>query len=521
MYSQATLGAANIALPRRSRPTSAIDNGKALAERTLIAFMFCSLVVMVMVLFDARLIHWFIVPVVLSGAIIGSDAVAFLQDRVEVMDPTTLVGTLGLHFFFLAPLLHVFWDSWTPYVIGPPEWRDWLGWMAILNLLGLLLYRSVFLFGRERYSAPSKYIWRLDHQRAMLVFGTLLVVSGLVQIWVYAHFGGISGFVAAYMEGEAHYGDKDPGIGFNGMGWIFMISESFPILSLFTLSAYLKHKRKLLPWPVIFAILAIYFVLVMLFGGLRGSRSNTIWALFWALGVIHFWIRKVTRSVVLVGLFFLVIFMYMYGFYKSVGAEALDAFQGSDTRDSLAHKTGRTLQGSILGDLARADIQALELYKMIAPPVTYRYALGRTYLGGISILIPRAIWPDRPPDKVRWTTELESGQGSYVPGVWQSSHVAGMAGEAMLNFGPIAAPFTYLVLALFIKRVRQWLRTLAADDSRWLMVPLVVMFTFILMASDSDNDVFFLFKYATVPLLAVLLSSRRDARHSLRFLWKS
>jgi hypothetical protein len=211
----------------------------------------------------------------------------------------------------------------------------------------------------------------------------------------------------------------------------------------------------------------------------------------------------------------------MYGFYKSVGAEALDAFQGSDTRDSLAHKTGRTLQGSILGDLARADIQALELYKMTAPPVVYNYAFGGTYLGGISILIPRAIWPDRPPDKVRWTTELESGPGSYVPGIWQSSHVAGMAGEAMLNFGPIAVPFTYLVLALLIKRVRQWLRTLAPNDSRWLMVPLLVMFTFIVMASDSDNDIFFLFKYATVPFLAIFLSSRREARNSLRFLWKS
>src|SRR5690349_9713530 len=141
MYSQATLGAAKIALPRRPRATNAIESGKALVERTLIAFMFCSLVVMVMVLFDASLIHWFVVPVVLSGAIIGSDAVAFLQDRVEVMDPIALIGTLGLHFFFTAPLLHVFWDSWTPYVVGPPEWRDWLGWMAILNLLGLLLYR--------------------------------------------------------------------------------------------------------------------------------------------------------------------------------------------------------------------------------------------------------------------------------------------------------------------------------------------------------------------------------------------
>jgi hypothetical protein len=513
MYSQDTFYR-SVVCRQRYRPISNRNTqAVVVAERTLLALMCCALLVIGMVLYDSRLIHWFVIPVVLCGGIIGSDAIAFVQGDLDVMDPAALIGALGIHFFFLAPLLHVIWDSWIPYVVGPPEWRDWLGWMAIINLAGLLLYRAVFVFGKEKpRPAPSRYVWRFELNRTLVVFGTLLLVSGLVQVWVYAHFGGISGFVDTYVDGEKHYGNKDAGVGFNGMGWIFMISESFPILGLFALAIYLRIRGKTPGWSYIFGILAIYFVLVLLFGGLRGSRSNTIWALFWAVGVIHFWIRKVTRSVVLVGLAFLLVFMYMYGFYKSVGAEALDAFNGADTRDSLSRKTGRTLEGSILGDLGRSDIQALALYKMTAPPVTYEYALGRTYLGAASILIPRSIWPDRPPDKVRWTTELEAGPGSYVPGIWQSSHVVGMAGEAMLNFGPVSAPFTYLCLGLFIKKVRRWLMTLAADDSRWLMAPLIVMFTFILMASDSDNDVFFLFKYAAVPLLAVMLSSRRDVQ---------
>jgi len=338
----------------------------------------------------------------------------------------------------------------------------------------------------------------------------LLLITGALQAWVYIRYGGITGYMDAYLEGEHHYGNKDPNIGFNGMGWVFTISESFPILALFAFAHYLRRTGKRPGWISLFAIFGVYFVLVMLFGGLRGSRSNTIWALFWAVGVIHFWVRKITRSFILVGTLFLLTFMYLYGFYKAVGAEALDAFQGAEARDTLSRKTGRTLQGSILGDLGRSDIQALELYKMTAPPITYEYAWGRTYVGAVSLLIPRFVWPGRPPTKVRWITELESGPGSFVPEIWESSHVLGLSGEAILNFGPAAVPFAYLLLGFVVLRIRAWMSTLGPDDSRWLMAPLVVMFAFIFLISDSDNDIFFIFKYATFPLLAITLSSRRS-----------
>ncbi len=479
--------------------------------RTAAAFMGCSLLAMALVSTDDQLLHWFVIPVVLCGALIGSDAVAFVQGRLELIDPAAIVGLLGIHFFFLAPLLHVIWDFWTPYIVGPPEWRDWLGWMAMLNLLGLVLYRWVLLTGsvQRRPVIPAKP-WRIDNRRAVFAMGALLLITGLAQVWVYIHYGGISGYMAAYLDGEHHYGNKDPNIGFNGMGWVFTISESFPIIALFAFVLYLRKSEKQPSWVALFAILAVYFVLVMLFGGLRGSRSNTIWALFWAVGVIHFFVRKVTRGFILVGVLFLMCFMYMYGFYKSVGTEALDAFDSSDTRESLSRKTGRTFAGSILGDLGRSDIQALLLYKMTAPPVTYEYAWGRTYLGAASLLIPRSVWPNRPPTKTRWITELESGPGSWTPELWESSHVAGLAGEAMLNFGPAAAPISYLVLGLLVLRIRAWLRRLAPDDSRWLMAPFLIMLTFIVMAGDSDNDIFFVFKSACLPLLAVMLSSRRN-----------
>jgi hypothetical protein len=493
-----------------SEGSTSIAHSSGVVTRTVLALVFCSLLVIGLILYDGAFLHWFVLPLIVCGTLIGADAIAFIEGQVEVMDPAALIGGLGMHFFFLAPLLHVLWDIWLQYVVPPPDWREWLGWMGIVNTIGIIVYRITYVtWSPPRRVPTSRTIWELDKHRSIVMFGGLMLVSILLQSWVYLHFGGISGFIDAYMEGEQNFGNTEAGVGFNGFGWIFMISESFPILAIFVIAYFIRATNKKPGWPGLLTILGLYFVLVMLFGGLKGSRSNTIWALFWGLGVIHFWVRRVTPQIVLLGTVFLLVFMYLYGFYKSVGVQALDAFQGSETRNELSRKTGRTLSGSLLGDLARADVQSLELYKMTATPSEYDYAWGGTYLGALSILIPRAIWPDRPPDKSRWTTELESGPGSYVPGIWQSSHVVGLAGEAMLNFGPLAVPLAYAALGLMVGATRRWLSQLSPDDSRFLLAPLVVMFSFILLVSDSDNDIFFLFKFGFIPLVAVFFSSRR------------
>jgi hypothetical protein len=74
-------------------------------------------------------------------SLIGCDAIDWFRGRLSLFDPAGIIGLVGVHFFFLAPLLHVTWDSWMLYINPPPGWRDWLGGMAILNAAGLVLYR--------------------------------------------------------------------------------------------------------------------------------------------------------------------------------------------------------------------------------------------------------------------------------------------------------------------------------------------------------------------------------------------
>jgi len=461
-----------------------------------------------------RFLHWFVVPVFFCGILIGIDAVDWFRGRVDIFDPIGILGLLGFHFFFLAPLLHVHWDYWMRYVIPPPEWRGWLGGMAFLNLLGLLVYRA-FRGGSigNALKQPKKMVWRLDRQRFFIIMSGALLVTGLLQLWVYARFGGILGYM------HAATGLENPDA-MRGMGWIFMISESFPILALMAFAVYAGRKESYKSWSVIVLLLLLYFILKMLFGGLRGSRSNTIWGLFWAVGIIHFWFRPISRKFILVGCIFMVVFMYFYGFFKDSGVEGLKALGSARARAELTEQTGRGFDGTLLADLGRSDVQAFLLYRLSRPESDYEYAWGRTYVGALALLIPGAIWPDRPPTKVKEGTEVQYGRdgteatykrGPYTPGVWESSRVYGLTGETMLNFGPVAVPFAFLIFGFVVRGIRRLMMALEPTDSRLMLLPFLANLCFVILVGDLDNIIFFVVKNGAVPFVVLALSSTKQS----------
>jgi hypothetical protein len=469
-----------------------------------LSFLFCTLIVFGFVVASEQTVHWFLVPILFCGVLIGCDAADWFRGRLDLFDPSGIIGLLGVHFFFLAPLLHVAWNSWMRYVEPPPDWRDWLGSMAIVNAVGLVFYRYARRGAAlwERRSTTKETVWRLRRRPLLWAAGCGMILSGALQIWVYAQHGGIIGYIEAFTQ-AVHNTDLS---GFTGMGWIFMVSESFPILGMVWFAVCAGHSSTARSWLVISLVLFGFFVLQMFFGGLRGSRSNTIWALFWATGIIHFWICSVNRTFVFIGICFLVVFMYLYGFYKDLGEDTWTAYQAGEI-DLAASKTGRTLDGLLLGDLGRSDVQAFLLYRLSRPDRDYRYAWGRTYLESATLLIPKAFWPDRPPGKVKAGTEAQYGVGSYDEHKWSSSLVYGLAGEAMLNFGPIAVPFAYGVFGLVVGVLERFLYTLRHRDTRLLLYPFLVNSCFSMLQSDSDNLLFNFIKGGLVPILVVWFGS--------------
>jgi hypothetical protein len=328
-----------------------------------------------------------------------------------------------------------------------------------------------------------------------------LLLSGALQCWVYARFGGVLGVIETFSDS---IGKADSKHSLKGWGWIFMVSESFPVLAMILFAVWASRSAAARGWLAIVAVLFGYFLLTIFFGGLHGSRSNTLYALFWAAGIIHFWIRPITRTFVFAGLGFLVLFMYLYGFYKDLGGEALTAFE----EGSLQEKNRRSFQGMLLGDLGRADVHAFLLHQLWKSDSDYQYAWGRTYLGSIALLVPASIWPDRPPNKTKEGTDAEFGAGTYDEGEWYSSHVYGIAGETMLNFGPFPVPLAYMLFGMIVGRLRRFLWRLRAGDTRLLLFPLLVMSCFSILNSDSDNLLFNFIKDGLMPITAVWIGTR-------------
>ncbi len=480
---------------------------KKYVDSTLIAIFVCCAIALWCLQSSIQFEHWFLIPITLSGILIGIDTVRWFRGNLTIFDPVGIIGVLGLHFFFVAPILHVTWDKWLePWYEYPPDWRPWVGGMATLNFCGLLIYR--FCLNKIREKPKDKYdrtLWLLDRKRFRKIISFAMMLSAVLQIGVYQQFGGILGYISSVSN-------TDDAASWDGMGLIFLFSESFPILAMMAFSVYAQRHKRMQTWPILIIVLLLFLVLQLLFGGLRGSRSNTIWALFWAAGIIHFTIRPITKKHIALGLVFLLMFMYIYGFFKAGGVEGVQkAFEGDRSRTELEETSGRTWEGMVLGDLGRTDVQAYMLYKLMRHDSDYEYVWGETYIAALTILIPKFIMPEKPfKHKVQQGTELLSGKNTYALGLWSSSKVYGIAGEVMLNFGAFVVPLMYIPLGIIVGWVQRCLLTWKASDSRLFLLPMLINLCFVVLTSDLDNDIFFLVKNSGLPTLVIWLSSAKD-----------
>jgi len=199
--------------------------------------------------------------------------------------------------------------------------------------------------------------------------------------------------------------------------------------------------------------------------------------------------------------------MYIYGFYKDLGRRAFGIFTGEVTLESLQVESKRNFRAMILGDFSCADMQTAIVYTLIAKPIPYDYRFGKTYLFSSIKHVPYWMFPPKPYmwSKIAAGTEFQRGKGSYAPqiaGGW-STRIYGLAGEVMLNFGPIGVPFAFAVWGYLVGRFRRNLLARYTTDAFLLLVPIFINLAFITLAGDSDNLVYFLIDKIMIPFLVV------------------
>jgi hypothetical protein len=204
---------------------------------------------------------------------------------------------------------------------------------------------------------------------------------------------------------------------------------------------------------------------------------------------------------------------YQKGGYIKV----LNALTSKEGREQLERQTGRTMQGLLLGDFARTDVQARIANEIIELENGYQLRYGKTYLAAWSKLLPRSFWLVTTGDisfKNEWGkskafTDLNSGLGLYHPWHWFATRIYGLGGEAMLNFGLPGLFIAWMIFGAFVGWLRKKRNTLIENDTRWTIMPLITLYTINVPILDMDNIVFGIFASGTVIFILTFLWSNR------------
>jgi hypothetical protein len=476
----------------------------------LLAVYLAAVVALVFVAIYENMWHWFVLPNVLCGILIGPDAIRWVRGEHDLYDPKGLVGAFGWYFFFLAPLLFIGSGRDASTFDDVPDWRTWVGYLGLMNAASLILYQGAQHIGFSgRIHRPGeRRRCEIDIERAwpaFLLFGGAALFG---QAYYMSQSGGIAGIIQ--MAAMA----QDVGrIETTGLGLFQYAGSSLPTILLIGLTLLTASRRKTpSSLGTTILLLLVLGVLQFLVGGFTGSRSATVWSILWITGIVHSFWRSISRRVAAVGMIVILAFMYIYGFYKSGGVEAIWQVASGESFQKLEETTGRTFEGMMLGDLARVDVQAYQLFRLYSS-TGYKLRWGKTYASALLRNLPSRIWPGRPPDPEKTVagTELLYGPDRYVPGDrWRNtSKVFGLTGEAMLNFGVWLAPAVFAPWGFLVGRFRRATMYWPSADARRFLSPLLSILLTITIFSDFDNLVSVMIDKAVFITILVFVSSRR------------
>jgi hypothetical protein len=454
-----------------------------------------------------KLTHWMLFPLALCGTVVGADAIRWFKGTYTLFDPKGIIGISGINFFLIAPLLIVFYDmeGIETYIVS--EWRPILGLMAVFNFFGLITYKMVEKFAFKRPSKAESTYWTLNSSRATF-FVPLFVIIAFASFCIYViRGGGLGGVILQERQGEAN-------VGLVGAGVFMILRDALPLTVLIGLTIHRiinANSDKSRWWLVVgISILFLFFFT----SGLRGSRAATGYGLICAGAILHYFWRRLTVKMVLLSLIPLLFFFYLYSFYKSAGIIGIrDLLLGRTTIGHLQEETTRTFSGMLVGDLSRAPVQAVELDVLVNKTFPYRYRYGKTYPHALGSLIPRQIWPSKPIDTARVVagTEMLYGEGTYGEyaqfggGGSRSTQLYGLAGEAMLNFGIYGILPAFAIWGFIVGKIRKRIYSYRAGDMRLLMSGFWLLISFIILASDADQLVWFFTSLYIIPATLIYL----------------
>ncbi|ROR18606.1 hypothetical protein EC845_3582 [Comamonas sp. BIGb0124] len=476
-----------------------------MSSLTISAFA-CVLISLGFVLNDVELPGLFYVICLASGILILRDGIDYLRGRMGSFDPVGIIGLVGVMMFFVSPVLQRSWNYW-PFLPDLSQADDWMILWATLNLLGILIYRTIVHAPFSR-ATVAQTGYTFNRRRFKIVIALALAFSLLMQLYVYSKFGGIAGFIATFTERQSEGlvdAAEDP---FEGMGLPMLFAESFKLLIAMGVIYLIKGK----PWAArnstLVILMAIFGVVFLFFGGLRGSRSSTIFALFFAAGMYSLWIKPIRIKFIVIGALVASAFLTTYYWYKIAGTDGMLAMFDSSYRANFNSARQDASKYIVARDMGRMDVQVLALKQYYEKD--YDFSYGRTYLTAIFAAIPKSIVPYKPDQITKEKTEIIYGRGSYIPdSPRQTTLVLGQFGEFFINFGLIGVFAFWIVLGLVVRRLRMWSYQWQDWDVRRFILPVLTLIPILMLITDMNVLLLNMTRYLFFPVFVALLCIRK------------
>jgi hypothetical protein len=241
--------------------------------------------------------------------------------------------------------------------------------------------------------------------------------------------------------------------------------------------------------PIMTALSVMFVIAILLV--FRGSRGSIILYLFWIVGMIHFTVKRFKRTIVVILIILGLPALHMYGLYKSFGFRAFGDYWNPSLRAGMEEDSRQSLVGVLIGDLGRINVWMYAHQEITEG--RFPHAYGTTYAGGSVAFIPLALWPNRPNGMSETITDMVRGQGAYQATQEKTSRVAGMIGEAYINFGwwfVILVMFSYGVI---VRSVSVWVENAPLTAAKAFLAPLLILLLMYLFIWDWVWIVFKLF----------------------------
>jgi hypothetical protein len=441
---------------------------------------------------------------VINGSICIYYTLLWLSARIDVFDPLGLFGMFGVIYYLISPIGQIGADYW-PFIPSLSGRGDWFNLWAALNTAGLLIFAGII--GRPtRMPRPLKREWVIDYRVFRIAALIALLVTFGFQLYIFSKFGGVSGFVQAFSERqEQHLGrtERDP---FEDMGFPLVIAESFKYVFAMCCIIYFRNKSYARTIPFFAMLMTVMLVIFLVFGGLRGSRSATVFSLVFAAGMYRFWIRDIPMKVIVLGVAFIFGFQNIYYWYKIAGSSGVAAMFDKDARSGFANSRQDNTLYVLSRDMGRLDIQTSIMIAHAEQGLPLQY--GATYLGAPFTVIPTAIVPWKPKDLAIAKSDVVFGQGKFDPKYKLTTIVFGLVGEAFVNFGYVGILLAYAVLGLVTARIRKYVYGLAPLDARRLLIPVFCILPVNILLTDAGVLVMILMRALLIPTLLLLVSVR-------------